>query len=471
MNANVRKSVNWIIICVVIITIAASMARLIETDFGKVDVRTIGTFHTEGAGGGHAPDIIKACGEPNVLPSSTNPTTPVHGQHDRRAPRHADGVPPPRPGDRRGRRVRRVADPARDDRRRGHPARPRRVLDDVVRLAGDGPRRRGDHPHLADRAQDEAAARRARPDDRAAHDNFRVKRYIAKYTINPAITHGIGHVVGSVEPGKLADLVLWKPAFFGVKPSLILKGGMIAAAAMGDPNASIPTPQPVHYRPMFGAFGERAGDVGHVRVEGGARRIRRSRSSGSRKPLVAVKDTRTIGKRDMKHNDATAADRRRSGDLRGARRRRAADLRAGARAADGAALFPVLTTMLIDPANAVDAARRVPTRTLVAAVRAAAEEPAAHARSPAARRSASFLERGTVLRGGECLRADDGRVVRVVAADEELHGGALRRRRRARPLRLPPRQPARAGAGGRAAGCASRPTTCWPACCAGWARR
>ena len=212
-------------------------------------------IHTEGAGGGHAPDIIKVCGEPNVLPSSTNPTRPYTVNTHRRAPRHADGVPPPRPGDRRGRRVRRVAHPPRDDRRRGHPARPRRVLDDVVRLAGDGPRRRGDHPHLADRAQDEGAARRAAQGDPKTHDNARVKRYVAKYTINPAITHGIAHEVGSIEVGKLADLVLWKPAFFGVKPSLILKGGMIAAAAMGDPNASIPTPQPVHYRPMFGAFG------------------------------------------------------------------------------------------------------------------------------------------------------------------------------------------------------------------------
>ena len=144
----------------------------------------------------------------------------------------------------------------RDHRRRGHPARPRRVLDDVVRLAGDGPRRRGDHPHLADRAQDEGAARRAEGRPADATTTARVKRYIAKYTINPAITHGIAHVVGSIEVGKLADLVLWKPAFFGVKPALILKGGMIAAAAMGDPNASIPTPQPVHYRPMFGAFGK-----------------------------------------------------------------------------------------------------------------------------------------------------------------------------------------------------------------------
>ena len=179
----------------------------------------------------------------------------VHGQHDRRAPRHADGLPSPRPAIRRGRRVRRVAHPPRDDRRRGHPARPRRVLDDVVRLAGDGPRRRGHHAHLADGAQDEGAARRAAGATARATTTSARKRYVAKYTINPAIAHGIAHDVGSIEVGKLADLVLWKPAFFGVKPALILKGGMIAAAPMGDPNASIPTPQPVHYRPMFGAFG------------------------------------------------------------------------------------------------------------------------------------------------------------------------------------------------------------------------
>jgi urease subunit alpha len=139
--------------------------------------------------------------------------------------------------------------------------------------------------------------------DPAAHDNLRVRRYVAKYTINPAIAHGISHVVGSVEPGKLADLVLWKPAFFGVKPSLILKGGMIAAAAMGDPNASIPTPQPVHYRPMFGAFGKALSTsvtfVSKAALENPA--VRKLKLT---KPLVAVKNTRRIGKRDMKQNDA-----------------------------------------------------------------------------------------------------------------------------------------------------------------------
>ncbi|MGH8736630.1 MAG: amidohydrolase family protein, partial [Burkholderiales bacterium] len=134
------------------------------------------------------------------------------------------------------------------------------------------------------------------------NDNNRVKRYISKYTINPAITHGIGHAVGSIEPGKLADLVLWRPVFFGVKPSLILKGGMIAAAAMGDPNASIPTPQPVHYRPMFGAFG-RALRTSVSFVSQAAMQDGSLNDLGLAKPLIAVAGTRRIGKKDMVHND------------------------------------------------------------------------------------------------------------------------------------------------------------------------
>ena len=140
--------------------------------------------------------------------------------------------------------------------------------------------------------------------DPARNDNFRVKRYIAKYTINPAITHGIAHLVGSLETGKLADLVLWKPAFFGAKPSLILKGGMIAAAAMGDPNASIPTPQPVHYRPMFGSFGGGL-KTSVTFVSQAALSNPEVAALGLAKPLIAVKNTRNIGKRDMLHNNAT----------------------------------------------------------------------------------------------------------------------------------------------------------------------
>jgi urease subunit alpha len=147
------------------------------------------------------------------------------------------------------------------------------------------------------------AQRGSLDDDPSRHDNARIKRYVAKYTINPAIAHGIAHVVGSVEPGKLADLVLWKPAFFGAKPALVLKGGMIAAAAMGDPNASIPTPQPVHYRPMFGAYGG-ALATSVTFVSKAALGNPAVRALGLRKPLVAVANTRAIGKRDMKRNDA-----------------------------------------------------------------------------------------------------------------------------------------------------------------------
>jgi urease subunit alpha len=137
--------------------------------------------------------------------------------------------------------------------------------------------------------------------DPRTHDNARVKRYVAKYTINPAIAHGVSHVVGSIEEGKLADLVLWKPAFFGVKPSLILKGGMIAAAAMGDPNASIPTPQPVHYRPMFGAFGK-ALRTSITFVSQASLNNPALLRLGLQRPLEAVKNTRSIGKKDMVHN-------------------------------------------------------------------------------------------------------------------------------------------------------------------------
>jgi urease subunit alpha len=146
--------------------------------------------------------------------------------------------------------------------------------------------------------------RGALPGDPARHDNARVKRYVAKYTINPAITHGIAHAVGSIEPGKIADLVLWKPAFFGVKPSMVIKGGMITAAQMGDPNASIPTPQPVHARPMFGAFG-RALTKSFTFVSQAALDAGIGAQLGLVKPLLAVRDTRRLGKADMIHNDAT----------------------------------------------------------------------------------------------------------------------------------------------------------------------
>ena len=267
--------------------------------------RTIHTYHTEGAGGGHAPDIIRVCGEPNVLPSSTNPTRPYTVNT---LDEHLDmlmvchHLDKNIPG---GRGVCREPHPRRDDRRRGHPARPRRHQHDVERQPGDGPGRRGRLPHLADRGQDEAQQRGRLRGEQGANDNLRIRRYIAKYTINPAIAHGVSHEVGSVEVGKLADLVLWQPAFFGVKPEMVIKGGFIAWAQMGDANASIPTPQPVLMRPMFGALRPRGvGDRARVRVAGVARARRRSSARVGRKRLVAVRGCRTLGKRDMKLNDA-----------------------------------------------------------------------------------------------------------------------------------------------------------------------
>ena len=205
--------------------------------------------------------------------------------------------------------------PARDHRRRGYPARPRRVLHDVLRQPGDGARRRSHHPHLADGAQDEAQRGRL-PEETGDNDNLRAKRYIAKYTINPAIAHGIAHEVGSIEVGKLADLVLWKPAFFGVKPEMVLKGGIIAAAAMGDPNASIPTPQPVHYRPMFAGFGRcmTASAVTFVSAAAASREL-----AGSPRPRPPAGGGRQYPRRDLQgqHDPQRrhAEDGRRSRDL------------------------------------------------------------------------------------------------------------------------------------------------------------
>ena len=226
----------------------------VEDTLAAFKGRTIHTYHTEGAGGGHAPDIIKACGAPNVLPSSTNPTRPytintVDEHLDMLMVCHhldpgiAEDVAFAES------RIRRETIAAED------------ILHDLgafSMIASDS-QAMGRVGEVITRTWQTAhkmkVQRGALPQDSARADNFRARRYVAKYTINPAISHGIAHEVGSLEAGKLADIVLWRPAFFGVKPALILKGGAIAAAPMGDPNASIPTPQPVHYRPMFGAFG------------------------------------------------------------------------------------------------------------------------------------------------------------------------------------------------------------------------
>ena len=277
----------------------------VETTLAAIAGRTIHTYHTEGAGGGHAPDIIKAAGAPNVLPSSTNPTRPytvntIDEHLDMLMVCHhldasiAEDIAFAES------RIRRETIAAED------------ILHDLgaFSMLSSDSQAMGRVGEVIIRTWQTAhkmkSQRGALPGDPARHDNLRVKRYIAKYTINPAIAHGISHVVGSVEPGKLADLVLWRPAFFGVKPSLVLKGGMIAAAAMGDPNASIPTPQPVHYRPMFGSHGK-ALRTSVTFVSQAALSNPEVARLGLSKPLVAVSGTRNLGKTDMKLNDALPA--------------------------------------------------------------------------------------------------------------------------------------------------------------------
>jgi urease subunit alpha len=275
----------------------------VEATIAAFKGRTIHAYHTEGAGGGHAPDIIKLCGEPNVLPSSTNPTRPYTINT---IDEHLDML-----------MVCHHLDPAIAEDVAFAESRIRRetiAAEDILHDLGAFSMISSDSQAMGrvgevvirtwQTAHKMKVQRGALPEDTAGHDNFRVKRYVAKYTINPAIAHGISHVVGSIEVGKLADLVLWKPACFGVKPSLVLKGGMIAAAAMGDPNASIPTPQPVHYRPMFGAYG-RALSTSLTFVSRAALVNPALRELELRKPLVAVSGTRSIGKKDMVHNAAT----------------------------------------------------------------------------------------------------------------------------------------------------------------------
>ena len=278
----------------------------VETTMDAFKGRTIHTFHTEGAGGGHAPDILRAAGLPNVLPSSTNPTMPytvntIDEHLDMLMVCHhldaaiAEDVAFAES------RIRRETIAAED------------ILHDLgaFSMMSSDSQAMGRVGEVIIRTWQAAHKMKIQrgalsdPEGRSpAADNFRVRRYIAKYTINPAITHGIGHIVGSVEPGKLADLVLWRPAFFGVKPSLILKGGMIAAAAMGDPNASIPTPQPVHYRPMFGSYaGGLKTSLTFVSQAAYDRGI--AQELGLQKRVEPVKGCRGIGKKDMIHNDAT----------------------------------------------------------------------------------------------------------------------------------------------------------------------
>jgi len=268
--------------------------------------RAIHSFHTEGAGGGHAPDIIKVCGIANVLPSSTNPTRPYTVNT---VDEHLDML-----------MVCHHLDPAiaedvafAESRIRRETIAAEDILHDLgaISMMSSDSQAMGRVGEVLTRTWQTAHKMKQQrgplAEDASAggrHDNFRVKRYLAKYTINPAITHGISHEVGSIAVGKLADLVLWRPAFFGAKPALIIKGGLIVAAPMGDPNASIPTPQPVHYRPMFGALGRALHTtcltfVSHAALELGVpARLR------LQKRAVAVRDTRTVRKRDLIFNDA-----------------------------------------------------------------------------------------------------------------------------------------------------------------------
>ncbi|WP_342114433.1 urease subunit alpha [Pseudoduganella sp. OTU4001] len=275
----------------------------LEATLAAFKDRTIHTFHTEGAGGGHAPDIIAAVGQSNVLPSSTNPTRPftVNTLDEHldmlMVCHHLDAAIAEDVAFAES-RIRRETIAAED------------ILHDLgaISMMSSDSQAMGRVGEVILRTWQTAhkmkVQRGALPGDSERNDNTRVKRYVAKYTINPAIAHGISHVVGSLEVGKLADLVLWRPAFFGVKPSMVLKGGMIACAQMGDPNASIPTPQPVYTRPMFGAFGgglkKSLTFVSQAAFEAGvAQRL------GLAKRVVPVRATRQLRKADMVHNGAT----------------------------------------------------------------------------------------------------------------------------------------------------------------------
>jgi len=273
----------------------------VEDTLAAFKDRTIHTFHTEGAGGGHAPDIIKACGELNVLPSSTNPTRPYTVNT---VDEHLDML-----------MVCHHLDPSiaedvafAESRIRRETIAAEDILHDLgaFSMISSDSQAMGRVGEVITRTWQTAhkmkVQRGSLAGDPSTSDNKRIKRYIAKYTINPALSHGIAHEVGSIEVGKLADMVLWKPAFFATKPSLVIKGGMIASAPMGDPNASIPTPQPVHYRPMFGAYGgarlaTRMTFLSQASMEAGI-----TEQLGLKSLVSAVKGCRTVKKTDMVHN-------------------------------------------------------------------------------------------------------------------------------------------------------------------------
>jgi urease subunit alpha len=275
----------------------------VEDSLRAIKGRTIHTYHTEGAGGGHAPDIIRVCGEKYVLPSSTNPTRPYTVNT---IDEHLDML-----------MVCHHLDPKipedlafAESRIRAETIAAEDILHDlgaISMMSSDSQAmgRIGEVVIRTFQTADKMKRQRGRLEgEKGANDNLRARRYIAKVTINPAIAHGISHVVGSVEKGKFADLVVWKPAFFGVKPELVLKGGFIAWAAMGDPNASIPTPQPVIYRPMFGAFGRARATSSITFVSKAALAARVPAKLGLQKRVEVVKGCRKLGKKDMVLNDA-----------------------------------------------------------------------------------------------------------------------------------------------------------------------
>ncbi len=276
-------------------------AGFVEASIAAFKGRTIHTYHTEGAGGGHAPDIIKVCGEANVLPSSTNPTRPYTINT---LDEHLDML-----------MVCHHLDPAiaedlafAESRIRRETIAAEDILHDLGALSmmSSDSQAMGRIGEVITRTWQTAHKMKVQrgplSGDQSRNDNHRVKRYVAKYTINPAIAHGIAHEIGSVEVGKWADLVLWEPAFFGVKPALILKGGMINLALMGDPNASIPTPQPVHYREMFATRGGALSKTSLTFVSQAAKDAGIAERYGLRKRLVPVRGIRSLRKTDMIHN-------------------------------------------------------------------------------------------------------------------------------------------------------------------------
>ncbi|MBM3875879.1 MAG: urease subunit alpha [Verrucomicrobia bacterium] len=278
-------------------------STFVEGTIAAFKGRTIHTYHSEGAGGGHAPDIIRICGEPNVLPSSTNPTRPYTVNT---IDEHLDmlmvchHLDPNLPED--------VA--FAESRIRGETIAAEDILHDMgaISMMSSDSQAMGRIGEVITRSwqtADKMKQQRGRlPEEKGDNDNVRIKRYLSKYTINPALAHGMAHVIGSIEVGKLADLVLWKPAMFGAKPEMVIKGGFIAWAQMGDPNASIPTPQPVYMRPMFGAFGRATGATSIAFVSQLCKAKGVAKGYGITKRIEAVKGCRKVTKRDLKWNNA-----------------------------------------------------------------------------------------------------------------------------------------------------------------------